>query len=468
MSEEADMTGQERVVTQMLEDAALFGGNLRRPESPAQISDLAEAPHYHFRYVRPRRATSAKKLYSKKPALLWIAAVAALVLILVSLRVLPDHGSTKPSGSGPRQVTAYSNGLFDIDFVSTTLGYAIDNPSWAHKSTLPAKILMTDDGGKTWRSVGQPPFPLLNTLNYRLLFTGPSVGYLAGLNGLGVTRDGGRRWSLVSSDWTVGLSAVGQNVWAIFNRCTSSNCSPDVVRQSTDAGYQWQTLGELPAAFVGTASDSLARLSVDSAAFITSGAPERESGTTPTDPFATNAVYVTNDGGLTWGMTTTCPSGYTNPNQVAAAPGSAPDSGTWWLTCNGGLRLLSAGAPAIGNKLIFRSTDSGRTWTLEASYNDGAGQGTPGDSGAPGGQAPAGYVEALTGVSSTKALLLTTEGMYGSDDSGRTWRFLGGPNPLNLSGSVSISGSVGWLSSPDEGLWRSADAWDNWVEVVPT
>jgi hypothetical protein len=431
--------------------------------------DLAESPHYHFRHFHRRRATSTKRSYSKKPALLWIAAVAALVLVLVGIRVLPDHGSTKPSGSGPPQVTADSNSLFDIDFVSTTLGYAIDNPSWAQKSTLPAKILMTDDGGKTWRSVGQPPFPLLNTLNYRLLFTSPSVGYLAGLNGLGVTRDGGRSWSLVSSDWTVGVSAIGQNVWAIFNRCTSSSCPPDVVRQSTDAGYQWQTLGELSAAFVGTASDSLARMSADSAAFITSGAPESESDTTPTDPFATNAVYVTNDGGLSWEMRTTCPSGFTNPNQISAVPGSAPHSGTWWLTCNGGLQILSPGAPPGGNKLIFRSTDFGHTWTLEASYNGGAEQGTSGVSGAPGGQAPAGYIEALTADSSTKALLLTTEGVYGSDDSGRTWRFLGGPNPLkNPSGWIIISGGVGWLSSPQEGLWRSADAWDNWVKVVPT
>jgi hypothetical protein len=130
---------------------------------------------------------------------------------------------------------------------------------------------------------------------------------------------------------------------------------------------------------------------------------------------------------------------------------------------------LSPGAPAVGNKLIFRSTDFGRTWTLEASYNDGGGQETPGVSGAPGGQAPAGYIEALSAVSSTKALLLTTEGVYGSDDSGRTWRFLGGPNPLESpSGSISISGGVGWLSSPHEGLWRSADAWDHWVKVVST
>jgi hypothetical protein len=464
MTEEATLTGRERVVAQMLVDAALFGGDLLRPESPAQIVELAEAPH---RRLWARRATSAKKPYSNKPALLWIVTVAALVLVLVGLRVFPDNGTTKPSGNGPPQVSAYSNDLFDIDFVSTTLGYAIDAPSWAEKSALPAKILVTDDGGKTWRSLGQPPLTLLDTLNYRLLFTSPSVGYLAGLNGLGVTRDGGRSWSLVSSDWVVGLSAVGQNVWAIYNRCTSSSCATDVVRQSTDAGYQWQTVGELPAALEGTASDSLARMSVDSAAFITSGAPESEPDTTTTDPFATNAVYVTNDGGLNWRMATRCPSGFTNPNQIAATPGAAPNSGTFWLTCNGGLQNLSRGAPAVGNKQILLSTDFGRTWTLEASYNDGIGQPSQNFSGTPSGQAPAGYVQALTAVSATKALLLTTEGLYGSSDSGRAWRFLGGPDPQKSpSGSISISGGIGWLSSPHLGLWRSADSWDNWVRVV--
>jgi hypothetical protein len=459
MTEEPAPTGTELLVAQRLEEAALFGSALPRPESPTQILELASSPQ---RRLRPTYARGVRRLRSKRAALGWTASIAALILVLVGVRVFPTQGNTKPSGPTSPGRSSYSNDLYDIDFVTTTVGYAIDSPSWGGKSSSPsATILTTSDGGNTWRLCAVAPFVLLNPLDSRLIFTNSSDGYLAGDNGLAVTRDGGKVWSVISSDWTVGLAAFGKEVWAISNRCSSSSCSPDVVRGTTDDGYHWETLGELPAAFEATGVASLAMTSASTATFVTDGAPQSQSDTTPTDPFATNGVYVTDDDGATWRLSSSCPSGYTNPNQVAATPASdASSASSLWRTCNGGLFSMYQGAPAVGNKLIFRSLDGGKSWSLQASYSD---------AGAPRGQglAPAAYIESLVSLSGSKALLATSEGLFGTEDGGRTWEFLGGPNPFDsASPSVTVVGHVAWLSVPGKGLWRSADAWNNWVKIA--
>jgi photosystem II stability/assembly factor-like uncharacterized protein len=457
MTEEAELTGAELLMAERLADAALFGGELRRPESPTEILELVNAPQGH---VPPPHARGAGRPHSKRAALGWIASIAALILVLVGVRVFPSQGTTKPSGPVSPASSSYSNDLYDIDFVTGTVGYAIDSPSWGGKSRSPsATILMTSDGGSTWKVLGETPFELLNPLDSRLVFTNSSTGYLAGDNGLAVTRDGGRTWSVVSSEWTVGLAAFGQEVWTISDRCSAASCSPDVVR-GTDDGYRWETLGELPAAFEATVIASLAMTSASSATFITDGAPQSQTDTTPTDPLGTNGIYVTDDAGATWRLSSSCPSGYSNPNQVAATPASdASSASSLWRTCNGGLFSMYQGAPAVGNKLIFRSLDGGDRWSLQASYPDaGSTQGQ--------GRAPAAYIESLLSLSSAKALLATTEGLFGTEDGGKTWQVLGGPNPFDsASPSVTVVGHVAWLSVPGQGLWRSADAWNNWVKI---
>jgi hypothetical protein len=311
-----------------------------------------------------------------------IAAVPAMLIALGagSAAALPASGNPPP----PKGFEASS-----ASFVSAQTGFVLGT---RHCSVLPCKALLrkTVNGGKTWTSVPAPAVSLVPPFNGPPLSDVSTVRFATASDGwafnpgLWATTNGGAQWHRVSlpgevialaasdgvvfaavepvnggtgqaklyrsligtSTWTriagvapdAALTVSGHSVWAGIAPAMST---------STDGGKHWSKLSfscppNLPDA-TAVAAASPANVALDC--------------TNPSDPVpgsGPKAVFTSANGGRTF--------------HLAGHPG---DSG------NVGLIAMPPGNPQVitltatsGASYLYRSADSGKTWTM-ATYFDG-------------------------------------------------------------------------------------------------
>lgn len=311
-----------------------------------------------------------------------LAAVPAVLAVLGagSAAALPASGNPPP----PTGFEAAS-----ASFVSAQTGFVLGTRGC---SRLPCKALLrkTVNGGKTWITVPPPPVSLVPPFTAPPLSNVSTVRFSSARDGwafnpgLWATTDGGVRWhrvslpgeviALAASDGVVfaaaepvngGLgqarlyrSQVGSTTWtrvagvAPANALTVSGHSvwagiAPTMSASTDGGKHWSKLPfscppGLPDA-TAVAAASPANVALDC--------------TNPSDPVpgsGPKAVFTSANGGRTF--------------HLAGHPG---DSG------NAGLIAMPPGNPQVitltatnGASYLYRSADSGKTWTM-ATYLDG-------------------------------------------------------------------------------------------------
>lgn len=188
----------------------------------------------------------------------------------------------------------------------------------------PSSVLVTADGGSTWRSAGAPPAPDLVSL--ALDPRDPKTLYVsAWKNGLYRTADGGRTWAPLGGDLGTPITVDPQSPSTIYAGET------DGIAKTLDGGKTWR-----PADSGIIASDVLS---------------------IATDPRDARVVYAATDGGLV----------------------RSGDRGRTWETLEPGIDVEavaidpadSARVLAGGTDGILISTNRGRTWATAAGSTAG-------------------------------------------------------------------------------------------------
>lgn len=244
--------------------------------------------------------------------------------------------------------------VFDFQLVSATTGWAIMRSHSEPRGTL----LLTDDGGKTWRDIS-PPFN--------------RDGYLRGAafewENLGVaayweepddttktatvqvwrTTDGGASWGvvpLVAPDALhAGLGLVSidfvdeRNGWILLTMPSSSNFSFGEAYRTTDGGATWRPLPLPPT------GGEIAFVNPDSG-FLAGG---------PTG--ASERIYSTQDGGETW-------SELSVPDAPAIVQGPRDYGLPHFLTAETALLPVAIAGSDGSAVVIYSTSDAGATWSV--------------------------------------------------------------------------------------------------------
>jgi hypothetical protein len=362
------------------------------------------------------------------------------------LRVSPGGGGTEPGGGGPLGggvLVPAADLVSDPVFVTSDVGFAL--ATTGHGALAVERLARSDDGGRTWHVTGSA-FPVLGSFS-TLQFISAEQGYIFGNAGLLVTSDGGKVWSQVQGlNGTLQRAIPVQNdVWATYTSCGSSppgaegSCAVGLAI-STDGGRHWRDTTPPGLKESRDGGDILARWSLDAAYVLSYG-------------LTGGGLAYTPDDGLTWQhLPDPCSAPFARED--LAAPPPAPGSKTAiWLICGAITAPGAEGQP----KLVFRSFDGARHWTLVASTGFTRLQPTPV------GEIPlSGWVSQLATIDSTQAWLgLQGVGVIVTLDSGVTWTPAEGfPNaePETEVGVTFNNGLLGWAIVFRRGVWRTDDA----------
>ena len=218
-------------------------------------------------------------------------------------------------------------GLFDVDMVSATEGWAVSHPITGDH----AYILHTINGGKTWQRQGGL-FSQLSGISFADALHGVAVG-----NEYRFTVDGGITWQpsnpVGGSYYDVDL--VDQN--------TGYACGFGEVRKTTDGGLNWVSQPiPLFGNFVG----------ID---FVST--------TTGWVVGAEGSVYKTIDGGASWARQRHDTSKfYTGVSFVSATEGWVCGNSTILHTTNGGTTWVTQSVPAGADAIEVRFVDAQNGW----------------------------------------------------------------------------------------------------------
>ncbi|MFZ0170378.1 MAG: hypothetical protein WAL04_01730 [Acidimicrobiales bacterium] len=370
--------------------------------------------------------------------------------IIVSSQPTPQlHVNAAPGGSGGSGTGPLGSGALvpaadlvsDPVFVNSSVGFALETTQDGNLAI--ERLARSNDGGKTWRVTGSP-FPVdwgFSTLQ----FISPQQGYIFGNSGLLDTSNGGRSWRQVTGlDGTLERAIpIGSNVWATYTTCPSPGvpgpCSVGVAI-SLDDGNHWE---DVPPPGITEASDGgdvLARWSLNAAYVLSYGAT------------GGGLVYTANDG-HTWRRLADPCSGPFLEEDLAAPPAAAGEASALWLICGAITRPGEEGQP----KLVYRSYDGAKHWTLVSSTGFTSAGATPL------GQIPlSGWVSQLATINSTQAWLgIRDVGVIVSWDSGATWVPVQGipdSEPNSEVGVTFNNSELGWAIVFRQGVWRTGDA----------
>jgi photosystem II stability/assembly factor-like uncharacterized protein len=383
---------------------------------------------------------------------------AAVILSSAGRTTLKVHSD---GGGGPG--TSLLNGgalvpaadlVSDPVFVNSAVGYALATTE--HGNVAVERLARSDDAGRSWHVTGSQ-FPVAGNFT-TLQFISPADGYIFGPAGLLVTTNSGGSWQQVQGlDGTLQraiplLTASGRlDVWATYTTCGTgptgepATCSVGVAI-STDSGRRWSNVPSPGLEESTGGGDILARWSLD-AAYVLSYGPRGGGG----------LAYTANDGDSWRRLTDPC-SGAFASEDLAAPPVSIPpepagSTSALWLICGGLPRVGVPGQP----KLVYRSVDGGRRWSLVASTGFIAG------SSSPVGEIPlSGAVSQLATINTTQAWLgVSGLGVIVTDDSGATWQLADGiptSQPDTAVGVTFNSSTLGWVIVFRRGVWRTEDA----------
>jgi len=359
--------------------------------------------------------------------------------------------------------------LLNVVFVDAQVGFALAG----HRGE--AVLAESTDGGSTWQVRNDRlPSGYGQNAGYpgQFEFVG-SDGYLwggaptaDGAAPLWVTRDGGISWHEAAIGPAVyDVSAIGQNVWALTSACKADSAanaaaSPCalVLEQSVDGGASWSAVSGSGLTALTNAPQSaqhveLARITLSRAYVLTDTADQLAS-----DPNSGFGLVYTGDAGQTWSTRPVpCTGAFGLGAEIAA-------SGTddLWFLCGG---QASGGDQS---KELYRSSDGGLTWALNASA---AGLGTPSPPASDPNTLPlSGYIAPFSiGHKNLAVLSPSTAWLYPTRSSllktvsgGRSWSPVpdlvaagfGAGSPGNV---TFISATQGWICAYGVGLWHTSD-----------
>jgi hypothetical protein len=368
-----------------------------------------------------------------------------LTALLAGACSSPATPSARPGGSG------LGDELVALSFVDHRHGFGISEPQSANGLALPLEVVVTRDGGRSWRAVGPAPGKHALTARFVLHFMDVRNGFLRGSNGLFVTHDGGRTWAFQSlSGRVLAIASAGGRAWVGVTTCPSSpaggyggsGCTVGV-EVSDDRGRTWAPLAGVPhAAYEGGEVVAESATAADFAAW------------RPAGPTGTGVLLTTTDGGTRWASAPLpCPDAY----QLSGA--FAIGGGTLWLAC------LGQGSGGTEGKVLYRSADAGGHWLAASGYALG------GPTRSPGG-APVGSLEGLEAVTSSQAIVLTVNGgVQRSTDGGTTWQTVL-PDVSGFRGVLTFADDrFGWVaaytaSASAPGLWHTSDGGAEWASIA--
>lgn len=440
-------------------------------------------------YEKVRRQARRRKRNKALAAAATAAAVLAGVVAIPRLTallpgqpnsVLESGGlqSASPSRASPRNVLSarptetgtgmpVPNGFaaMSATFVGLRTGWTLgvstaqDGTSTAQCRTATAtagclRLARTDNAGASWYGVPAPPTgPASDGAGVsQVRFLDRDVGWVFGPE-LWWTRDGGQQWQQVDTggEHVISLEAVRDRAFAVFARCapgatptpagSSAGC---YAYQLYSAAARTGTWRPVPGATSGIGGSAAVVLARDTGYLVASS--------TGTERLSRGPV----DSAAAWStVTAPCPVGQ------ARLPSGTPYQGTLLATtatgrlfavCNAGVES-SAGStgtgPAAQAKEILTSTDAGRTWTRRA-LADIAGT----------------ALSAAATPDGGSVFIATAKGLYGSADSGNSWRLIvtGPPGGLSYVGMTdneqgfaipAAQGHYGILFTMDGGQsWR--------------
>lgn len=329
----------------------------------------------------------------------------------------------------------------DPVFPTVEIGYAIERHPTSGGSS--EALARSEDGGRTWRLVGQ--FPFANGYS-EVQFISVSTGYAFGPAGLAVTRDGGRTWT--EGDPPTGrlqkVIPIGSNVWATYVVChgppeASTRCDMRLAI-SEDGGLHWAAAGTpspLQESYSG--GDILARDTLDKAYIVTYGVTG-------------GGLAVTSDSGQTWRELDDPCAAWAKVDMAALSGGQL------WMIC-GASRVQGDDASA---KAAFRSHDGGLHWVAESYTGFGPDLGPLAASGPVGHLFYAGQLSQLATISPTRAWIgVSGVGVLVSSDSGRKWTLVKGMRSTGGDKGVGVTfndARHGWAIEFRSGVWQTSDA----------
>lgn len=342
-----------------------------------------------------------------------------------------------------------------VDFVSPAAGVGVTSPYvWcaiqpghgnAEPVERPQTVMeaVTRDGGRDWTTVGAPaphakPPRGQGPAPEQVVTVAPARAYLLSADRqVLTTTTGGASWRVVRvPEPAVGLVRTRRRLWILS--CPRAGappyrCRPALSRLDLRSGR----LTRLRVPRVLSMPDPQLVAAGDHGVLVSTGL---------------DGIVSTADGGSTWTVVPyprrhgrSCPS----PAQVAAA-----DARTWWFLC------VENGAAGSGTKVLLRTHDTGRHWTIASAVDSLTARPRPG-------AIPLAEPDALVAVSRTRLWLALFNGLAVSDDAGARWR-TAPPRAVSQQGNASafdvLSPRRGWLLAPGIGLWATADG-EHWHAV---
>ena len=304
--------------------------------------------------------------------------------------------------------------MFGLDGFVWTIDMTPPNCTPNHVCTTPASDAMTvyatSDGGATWTARPATTFPVMDAF-----FLDASYGWAdsnsaqrPGSEVLYATVDGGRTWSPVG---LLPQPAPNGQIFGVghyrvtFHRQAGGALigwyqGATTVSFTIDGGRSWRPVAlSVPAAVAGAATNPMQPTFNGDEGVLPIGYYDPKG---PDNATANRIyLYVSHDGGATWGDPRAAPGGLAPVGDDIAV--SALDSKHIWLTS----LSLSGGDNVQASPAVARTSDGGRTWTvfrntpriLQMTFAD----------------ATRGYALDVTGIYNVNGILITSDGAS-------TWR----------------------------------------------
>lgn len=372
-----------------------------------------------------------------------IAALALVVFPLLAYAYL----STGPTGDRTwfwQNQTPQGNSLRAMSWADASNGWAVGTPG---------TVLRTSDGGRTWAV--QDPGTTRDLTG--VSFTSATRGWIVGLTGtVRTTSDGGTTWTAQTSGTTTNLRAVSFATSNIGVAVGDTGTTTSTIRYTADGGATWRAAST-------TSTVGLTDV-------------EMVSATTGWAVGGAGQILRTLDGGATW---TVRPSPTTaGLSAISFAPGGTvgylvgnavlpnwtiyrtTNSGATWTAVSGlgatgainlfGVDVLdSNNAVTVGaNGQIRRTTDGGATWLNQSQNNVGATA-----------------LRAVKLFSATGAYAIGDIGsMFYSTNGGDSWFTLLQGSLATWRASSFSDANNGWVVGTNGAVMRTADAGQTWEQ----
>jgi photosystem II stability/assembly factor-like uncharacterized protein len=241
--------------------------------------------------------------------------------------------------------------IYDLEFVNSTLGWAVGYPHWDQEGkAYVGTILKTTDGGETWLPQDLPSTAILNEVD----FVDATHGWAVGLEGVILrTRDGGKHWNRLKSGtteeflsvafadnlhgWASSVKPTHYDVWGTADNWDASLWS------TTDGGDTWDELDISERASILRGLDF-----IDLQTGWVVGV-NYEGDDAYGRPIHNPVVYHTPDGGQTWNEQ------YNPDLQISLTNADFIDALHGWAVGFLTLSTETGGA-------VFHTADGGQTW----------------------------------------------------------------------------------------------------------